>query len=91
MAQMMCTMLAEFSRAEKSAIQQRLTSGYKKHRAAGGRVGRIKGVTMESSLMLEKHKETVKFLKKGRSIRETALLVKQSTRTVQKVKKAMVA
>jgi hypothetical protein len=39
--------------------------------------------------MLEKHKETVKFLKKGRSIRETALLVKQSTRTVQKVKKAM--
>jgi DNA invertase Pin-like site-specific DNA recombinase len=91
MAQMMCTMLAEFSRAEKSAIQQRLTSGYKKHRADGGRVGRIKGVTMESSLMLEKHKETVKFLKKGRSIRETALLVKQSTRTVQKVKKAMVA
>ncbi len=90
MAQMMCTMLAEFSRAERSAIQQRLTSGYKKHRAAGGRVGRIKGVVMESSLLLEKHKETVKFLKKGRSIRETALLVKQSTRTVQKVKRAMV-
>ena len=88
---MMCTMLAEFSRAERSAIQQRLTSGYKKHLAAGGRVGRIKGVAMESSLLLTKHKETVKYLRKGRSIRETAKLVKQSTRTVQKVKKAMAA
>ncbi len=89
MAQMMCTMLAEFSRAERAAIQQRLTSGYKKHIASGGHVGRIKGITMDASVLLEKHREAVKFLKKGRSIRETAKLVKKSTRTILKVKRAM--
>lgn len=89
MAQMMVTMLAEFSRAERSSIQQRLASGYKKHIASGGRIGRIKGVKMENSTLLEKHKEIVKYLKKGRSIRETATLVDKSTRTVLKVKKAL--
>ncbi len=89
MAQMMCTMLAEFSRAERAAIQQRLTSGYKKHIASGGKVGRVKGVTMATNDLLEKHKDAVKYLKRGRSIRETAKMFKKSTRTVLKIKKAM--
>lgn len=89
MAQMMCTMLAEFSRAERAAIFQRLASGYKKHLSSGGRVGRLKGVCLNSESLIEKHKETVKFLKKGRSIRETARLVGKSTRTVLKVKHAL--
>jgi DNA invertase Pin-like site-specific DNA recombinase len=88
MVQMMVTLLAEFSRAERSAIQQRLSSGYRKHIDSGGKVGRISGVKMENSQLLEKHKEIVKYLRKGRSIRETALLVGKSTRTVLKVKKA---
>lgn len=89
MAQILVTLLAEFSRAERSAIQQRLISGYKKHIESGGRVGRIKGISMENSQLLEKHKEIVKYLKKGRSIRETATMVKKSTRTVLKVKHAL--
>lgn len=89
MAQMMCTMLAEFSRAERAAIQQRLVSGYRKHREAGGRVGRIKGIQMKSELFLEKHKDVVKYLKKGRSIREIAQLFRKSTRTVLKVKREL--
>ena len=44
---------------------------------------------MENSQLLEKHKEIVKYLKKGRSIRETATMVKKSTRTVLKVKHAL--
>jgi DNA invertase Pin-like site-specific DNA recombinase len=87
MAQMMVTMLAEFSRAERSAIQQRLASGYKKHIAAGGKVGRIKGEGMSTDALIEKHRDIVKYLNKGRSIRETATLVGKSTRTVQKIKK----
>ncbi len=90
MAQMMVTMLAEFSRAERSAIQQRLASGYKKYLASGGRVGRIKGEGMSKENLLDKHKDVVKYLNKGRSIRETATLVGKSTRTVQKVKKNLV-
>ena len=86
MAQMMCTMLAEFARAERAGIHQRLVSGYKKHLASGGRVGRIKGSKLERNLFLDKHKEIIKYLKKGRSIRETAKLVSKSTKTVLKVK-----
>lgn len=90
MAQMMVTMLAEFARTERAAIQQRLASGYRKHLKNGGKVGRIKGITMDDDALLVKHKDIVKYLKKGRSIRETATLVSKSTRTVQKVKKVMV-
>lgn len=90
MSQLMVTMLAEFSRTERALIQQRLESGYRKHIEKGGTVGRKKGVTMNTEQLLEKHKEVVKYLKKGRSIRETATLASVSTRTVQKVKKGLV-
>jgi DNA invertase Pin-like site-specific DNA recombinase len=89
MAQMMVTMLAEFSRAERSAIQQRLASGYKKHRENNGRVGRLKGASMDNSVLLEKHNTIVKLLRKGRSIREIAAISSKSTRTVQKIKRAL--
>jgi DNA invertase Pin-like site-specific DNA recombinase len=89
MAQMMVTMLAEFARAERSNIHQRLVSGYKRHIKNGGRVGRLKGVTLDPVSLLEKHKEVVKYLRKGRGIRETAKHFGRSTRTVMKIKRAM--
>lgn len=89
MAQMMVTMLAEFSRAERTNIRSRLMSGYKKHLADGGSVGRIKGVTMSINELQEKHKEIIKYLKKGRSIREISTLTSKSTRTILKVKKSL--
>ncbi|MGM0932947.1 MAG: recombinase family protein [Bacteroidota bacterium] len=89
MSQLMVTMLAEFSRTERALIQQRLESGYRKHIENGGAVGRKRGVSMSASQLLDKHKEVVKYLKKGRSVRETATLASVSTRTVQKVKKVM--
>lgn len=89
MAQMMVTMLAEFARAERSGIRNRLISGYRKHIADGGSVGRIKGVTMSINELQEKHKEIIKYLKKGRSIREISTLTSKSTRTILKVKKSL--
>jgi len=89
MSQLMVTMLAEFSRTERALIQQRLESGYRKHLKNGGAVGRKKGVTMTKEQLLDKHKEVVKYLRKGRSVRETATLSSVSTRTVQKVKKSL--
>lgn len=90
MAQMMVTMLAEFARTERASIQQRLASGYRKHISNGGHVGRLQGVVMENQQLLDKHKDIVKYLKKGRSIRETAALTSRSTRTVQKIKTALI-
>ncbi|NJY62491.1 recombinase family protein [Salinimicrobium sp. CDJ15-81-2] len=89
MSQLMVTMLAEFSRTERALIQQRLESGYRKHVDNGGSVGRKKGTRMTASQLLDKHKEVVKYLKKGRSVRESATLASVSTRTVQKVKKQL--
>lgn len=90
MSQLMVTMLAEFSRTERALIQQRLESGYRKHIENGGTVGRKKGSRMTTSQLVNKHQDVVKYLNKGRSIRETATLSSVSTRTVQKVKKALV-
>ena len=91
MSQLMVTLLAEFSRTERALIQQRLASGYRKHLLNGGKVGRRKGVGMTDADLLRKHTDIVKYLRKGRSIRETATLSSTSTRTVQKIKKILVA
>lgn len=88
MAQILVTLLAEFSRVERTAIQQRLASGYRKHIDSGGKVGRVKNISMTRDQLLEKHKDILKYLNKGRSIRETAMMVGKSTRTVLKVKSA---
>jgi len=87
MAQMMVTMLAEFARAERTTIQQRLNSGYRKYIESGGKVGRTPGKKVDNDKILEKHTEIIKYLKKNRSIRETAKLSGKSTRTVLKVKR----
>ncbi|MDR5591898.1 recombinase family protein [Christiangramia sp. SM2212] len=89
MSQLMVTLLAEFSRTERALIQQRLESGYRKHISSGGSVGRKKGKRMSNNQYLIKHKNVVKYLNKGRSIRETSKLTSTSTRTVQKVKKTL--
>jgi DNA invertase Pin-like site-specific DNA recombinase len=89
MAQMLVTMLAEFARSERAAIRSRLSSGYRRWVDAGHRAGRVKGVTMDTDQLKEKHKEIIKYLNKGRSIREVATLTSKSTRTVLKVKKAL--
>jgi len=91
MAQMMVTMLAEFARTERAAIQQRLSSGYKKHINDGGKVGRVKGVTMDTTELLDKHKDVIKYLNKSRSIREISIITNKSTRTIQKVKRLLAA
>jgi DNA invertase Pin-like site-specific DNA recombinase len=91
MAQMMVTMLAEFSRAERSAIKSRLSSGYLRYISINGTdgIGRKKGVNMSNDELQEKHKEIIKYLKKGRSIREISTLTNKSTRTILKVKKSL--
>jgi DNA invertase Pin-like site-specific DNA recombinase len=86
MAQMMITLLAEFSRTERTAIQQRLSSGYKKYRNDGGKVGRKSGSTESKDEFLKKHNDVVKLLKKNTSIRNISKLTEKSTKTIQKVK-----
>ena len=87
MAQLMVTLLAEFSRTERALTYSRLSSGYKRFREElNGKVGRKSGSVESESVFLNKHNNVVKLLKKGMSIRDASKITGKSTKTIQKVK-----
>ena len=49
----------------------------------------MNGLQPKMQELQEKHKEIIKYLKKGRSIREISTLTSKSTRTILKVKKSL--
>ncbi len=80
---------AAFAEMELRQTQQQLNSGRTKYIASGGRLGRSKDSKETSEQTLEKHKDVVKYLKQGQSIRNTMTLTDKSTDTVQKVKQIL--
>ena len=82
---------AAFSEVEVRQTFQRLQSGRANFVAGGGKLGR-KLHSKESHLsILEKHKDVVKCLKKGHSVRTTMKLTDKSNGTIQKVKQLLAA
>ena len=77
--------LAEF---ELTRIRENQAEGIAKRKALGGYSGRDKDTkeTREKFLSKPKSKKIIKKLKKGESVRRTALLTKASINTVRKVK-----
>lgn len=82
---------ASFAEMELKQTQQRLNSGRAKYVANGGRLGRNKDTKETKEQILDKHKDVVKFLKQGHSIRIIMKLTNKSSATVQKVKQLIVA
>lgn len=80
--------LTSVAEMESSQIKQRLQSGYDKFRKEGGKVGRKEGKET-SEEFLSKHKDVVRLLRSGISIRKTAKLSNKSAATVQKVRVCM--
>jgi len=91
MTQTMLQIGASFASMELSLTKERLDSGRKKYIKDGGRLGRNKGTTESKEKFLEKHKDILKHLKQGQSVRHTMKLAEASSGTVQKVKKLMLA
>ena len=86
----MIQILLSVAEMERFAIRQRMYSGYLKHRKDGKSVGRIKGVSETKEHVLEKHKEVVKLLKKGLSVRNISRLTNNtSLATIVKVNKLL--
>lgn len=79
--------LTSVAEMERTAIKQRLDSGLKKYRAEGGRMGRTKGTVLTDSEFLDKHKDVVKYLNKGFSIRQAAKQTDKNPSTIQKVRR----
>ena len=86
--QMILSIGATFSAMELEMTKTRLASGLKKYVDGGGRIGRKEGgeTTVQ---FLAKHKDVIKQIKNGQSIRNTITLTGKSNMTVQKVKKLM--
>lgn len=61
--------------------------GLKKYIENGGKVGRKKGYKKTKDKILDDHKDVVKYLKKGLSVRKVMEKTNKSSGTVQKVKK----
>jgi DNA invertase Pin-like site-specific DNA recombinase len=92
-ASIMLSVLAEMGRHEVEVLRERIRSGLDEARRRGKRLGRpVGGVPAEE--ILSKHRDIVRHLKAGRSIRETAKLCaapgqRDITSTVKRVKRLL--
>ena len=84
MSQFLITILAEVARMERKTIRERVESGYKNYRAAGGKVGRKVGYQKSELDMKEQYVEEIKLLKKGYSLRNISKITGTSINTIQK-------
>lgn len=82
---------AAFSEVELRSTFTRLQSGRAKHIAAGLRIGRSVGSKETTEKTLEKHKDVIRYLKQGQSVRNIMKLTAKSNGTVQKVKLLLAA
>jgi DNA invertase Pin-like site-specific DNA recombinase len=87
MSQFMIQILTSISEMERSTIRMRIKSGYDNFRSKGGKVGRKEGFKKNEETLLSEHKDVVKLLKQGFSVRKVMKLTDRSSGLVQKVKK----
>ena len=87
MSQFLIQILTSVSEMEKTQIRQRIKSGYESYRKNGGKVGRKEGFKKDNETLLAEHKDVVKLLKQGYSVRKTMKLTDKSSGTIQKIKK----
>ena len=86
MSQLLITILAEVARMVRKTIRERVESGYKNFRAAGGKVGRKIGYQKSETMMKEQYIEEIKLLKKGYSLRNISKITGTSVNTIRKCK-----
>lgn len=87
LSQFMIQILTSVSEMEKTTIRQRVKSGYENFRKNGGKVGRKEGYRKNIDKLLSEHKDVVKLLKQGYSVRKVMKLTDKSSGTIQKVKR----
>lgn len=88
-ASIMFSLLAEMARAERETMVERINSGLEEARRKGVKLGRPKGTTTTTADFLASHKDIVKHLRAGQSIRNTAKITGKGISTVQRIKAAL--
>lgn len=90
-AAVMLALLAEMARAENETLRDRINSGLAEARRKGVILGRPVGSGLETAELMAKHKDVVRALKAGQSIRNAASITGKGVSTVQRVAAAMKA
>lgn len=90
-AGIMLALLAEMARNETETLRERINSGLREARRKGVKLGRPKGTIVPRESFLRKHKDIVRLLKAGHSVRNAAKIVAKGVSTVQRVKSEMAA
>src|SRR5438034_3292796 len=88
-AGIMLALLSEMARSEVEILRERINSGLAEARRKGVKLGRPTGTTLERAALLLKHKDIVRQLKAGQSVRNTARITRKGVSTVQRVKLAV--
>ena len=82
---------AEMARSETETLRERINSGLAEARRKGVKLGRPTGTGLEAAELLAKHKDVVRLLKDGQSVRNAAKITGKGPSTVQRVKAALAA
>ena len=87
-AAIMLALLAEMARAETDTLRERINSGLAEARRKGVTLGRPVGSGKDKATLLRDHKDILKLLRAGHTIRNVAKLAGKGVSTVQRVKAA---
>jgi DNA invertase Pin-like site-specific DNA recombinase len=90
-AGIMFALLAEMARSEGENLRDRIKSGLAEARRKGVKLGRPKGTTLSREIFLQKHKDILRLLRAGQSVRHTAKISGKGVSTVQRVKVTLAA
>lgn len=90
-SKLVVTIMADLARMESETLSQRVKSGIRNRKAKGLHTGRKINSQETQEKFLSKHKDVIKYIKNGNSVREVAKLTDTSPTTVMKVKKVLEA
>ena len=88
-AGIMLALLAEMARNEVETLRDRINSGLAEARRKGTTLGRPKGTTLNPIELLTKHRDVVKLLGGGQSVRHAAAITGKGVSTVKRVAAAL--
>jgi DNA invertase Pin-like site-specific DNA recombinase len=89
-AGIMLALLSEIARNETETLRERIKSGLAEARRKGVKLGRPQGA-LAPELFLLRHKDIVRLLKGGQSIRNAAKIADKGPSTVWRVKLALIS
>ena len=90
-AGIMFSLLSEMACAERETLVERIRSGIDEARRKGKHLGRPQGSTLSEADFLAKHRDVVRLLKGGQSVRNTAKISGKAASTVSRIKLALSA